>query len=571
MYSRRHFLRLSSHIVGGVLVSTALTGCALRKQSPVLSAASFRHGVASGDPLADGIMLWSRAAPQNGPGNLTVAWELATDPAFSTIIRDGMATAVPERDYTIKIDVRDLSPGRSYYYRFRSAGATSAVGRARTLPAAGADRVRLAVVSCSNYPAGYFHVYREAAREEHLDAFVHLGDYLYEYGAGGYATERAEALGRELAPDNDGELLTLEAYRRRYALYRADPDLQALHAAAPCIAVWDDHEIANDAWQGGAENHSPEEGQFSVRKLAAIQAYYEWLPIRPPDGERSERIFRSFEFGGLLALHMLDTRLIGRDRPLNYPDYVDARTGRLDSERFLADLSNPERSLLGDEQRAWLAAKLGTSAARWQVLGQQVLMGRMLMPAEMLGLKSYAEAPALLAELARLKRAGAAGQRLNQTEQQRLRAVMPYNLDAWDGYPAEREKLYGAAVAAGKRIVSLAGDTHNAWHNRLRDAAGNEVGVELATSSVSSPGFEAYFQMDVDTAERLADDLLVLIEDLEYCNLHQRGYLLLTATAEQLQAAWKFVDTVHARDYTIAGVHTARMNWSPPASSPGSR
>jgi alkaline phosphatase D len=560
MLSRRHFLRLSS----GVVLSTAVTGCTLGGRQPALSAARFDHGVASGDPLADGILLWTRATPvpgagDTGTGPVSVAWELAADEAFREVLRDGVTDTGPARDFTVKIDVRDLEPGQTYYYRFRAAGAVSATGRARTLPAAGAREVRLAVFSCSNYPAGYFYPYREAARRDDLDAFLHLGDYFYEYGAGGYATERSEELGRALPADNAGELYTLTDYRRRYALYRGDADLQAMHAAAPCISVWDDHEFANDAWREGAQNHGPDEGDWQPRMMAALQAYYEWMPIRPPAGEGSLRIYRSFDFGGLVALHMLDTRLIGRDEQLEYAHYIDEATGQLDRDRFLADLGSPTRRLLGDSQRDWLAAQLAQSSAPWQLLGQQILMARMLMPAEMLGAASYADIPPILGELARLKAAAEAGQSLSDTELARLSAVTPYNLDAWDGYPVERELLYGAARAAGKRIVSLAGDTHNAWYSTLRDRSGTAVGIELATPSVSSPGMEAYFQMDAPTAIRMAEAMPLLIDELNYCNLHQRGYLLVTATPDELRADWTFVDSVQTPEYAIAGTHTERF------------
>lgn len=555
MFSRRDFLRVSSLLGGGVVLSTALSGRSVLAQQPALSAATFAHGVASGDPLSDGMILWTRATPDGAPTSLTLFWELGLDDAFREVLRSGTVEATAERDYTVKIDVRELEPGETYYYRFRSASAESGVGRARTLPVAGVAAVKLAVLSCSNYPAGYFHAYREASRLDDLDAFVHLGDYIYEYGANGYATERAQALGRLLPDSNAGELYTLEDYRRRYALYRSDDDLQAMHAAAPCIAVWDDHEVANDTWREGAENHSPDEGDFDARKLAAVQAWHEWLPVRPPAGVPSEQIYRSFDFGGLLALHMLDTRIIARDRQLDYADYRDPETGQMNAEDFSADLSRTDRSLLGDSQLAWLGAQLAGSDATWQVLGQQVLMGRMFMPAEVLGAESYSDIPARLEALTVLKSRLLAGESLSQQDLARLQRVTPYNLDAWDGYPAEREKLYALAQRSGKRIVSLAGDTHNAWHSRLTDRNGNAVGVELATSSVTSPGMEVYFQMNADTAARLAEGLTLLIDDLQYCNLHQRGYLTVTATASDLQAEWTFIDSVHTREYRVAGVH----------------
>ncbi|MDO8861056.1 alkaline phosphatase D family protein [Haliea sp. E1-2-M8] len=436
-------------------VSTALGGCQPLQSRGVLSAARFEHGVASGDPGMDSVLLWTRATPPAREFALDLAWELAEDDAFDRVIRRGEVRADAGRDYTVKVEVRDLNPGTEYFYRFAARDSMTAVGRSKTLPAGGVQQVRLAVFSCSNYPAGYFHVYREGSRLANLDAFLHLGDYLYEYGTGGYATENAEQLGRSLSADNAEELYSLADYRKRYALYRTDPDLQAMHAAAPCIAVWDDHEIANDTWLDGAENHSAEEGDFGERKLAALRAWYEWLPVRPPIAEGNEQIYRSFDFADLLSLHMLDTRIIGRDRQLEYRDYVDSATGDMDQDRFRHDLGNPERSLLGASQLAWLGERFAASNARWQLLGQQVLMAKM----------------------------------------------------------------------------------------------------HLATASVSSPGMEKYLSVAGEEALQLAEAMTLLVEELQYCNLHQRGFMLLTVTPGALEADWLFVDTISERDYQPGGSH----------------
>jgi alkaline phosphatase D len=555
MISRRHFLRLSSALTGSVVLSTALGGCQPVRPRDALSVARFDHGIASGDPAVDSVLLWTRATPAAGELALNLAWELAEDAAFERVIRRGEVRADAERDYTVKVDVRDLEPGTEYFYRFAARDSASVVGRSKTLPGAGVQQLRMAVFSCSNYPTGYFHVYREGSRVAGLDAFLHLGDYLYEYGMGEYATEQAVELGRELAADNAGELHSLGDYRKRYALYRRDPDLQAMHAAAPCIAVWDDHEVANDAWREGAENHSPEEGDFGERKLAALRAWYEWLPVRPPVAEGSEQIYRSFDFGDLLSLHMLDTRIIARDRQLEYRDYVDPETGAMDQERFRADLGNPQRSLLGAAQLTWLGERLAASNARWQVLGQQVLMAKMHLPADLLAVEELSELPPLLAELAELKAAQQRGVDIGPEQEARLQRVTPYNLDAWDGYPVEREKLYGMAQQLGKRLIVLAGDTHNAWYSRLHDRQGTEVGVELATASVTSPGLEKYLQVEGEQAMELAQAMTLLIEELQYCNAHQRGFMLLEVTPVSLEAQWLFVDSINDRNYQLAGSH----------------
>ncbi|MEM8942638.1 MAG: alkaline phosphatase D family protein [Pseudomonadota bacterium] len=553
--NRREVLRHTLSLASTVYVSTALTGCVSSGALASLDEADFTHGVASGDPEPDALMLWTRAVPRAGE-RVQIAWEVAEDANFERTLRSGITTTSSDRDYTIKVDVRDLVQGRDYYYRFRSADGVSTTGKARTPPTDAIDELHLAVFSCSNYPAGYFHAYAEAAGLSHIDAFLHLGDYFYEYGVGGYATERAEELGRSLASNNSGELLTLEDYRRRYALYRSDKDLQALHAAAPMIAVWDDHEIANDTWKRGAENHSNEEGDFEQRRTAAIQAYFEWMPLRPVIPDAEGRIYRSFAFGDLVDLHMLDTRLVGRDRQLNYRDFVDRETGILDNETFLSELSSPTRSLLGEPQRDWLYGSLQASSAKWQVLGQQVLMARMTMPTTLLEKlfqdRDFNRTRPTIERLVRAKAAMLQGADLSPQAAASVKQVLPYNLDAWDGYPAEREQLYAVARRLKKSLVVLAGDTHNAWYSELRDRWGQPVGVELGASSVSSPGMESYLGLaNEDQSETLARALTTLIDELQYCELRRRGFLEVTFTREAVTARWHFMDSVTETSYGV--------------------
>lgn len=551
--SRRDLLRYSVAIGTFIPVSTALSGCALGSSAQTLTAVEFTHGVASGDPEAGAIMLWTRAVPNAGEAG-HVGWEVSEHSDFRDVLRSGVSEAQAERDFTVKVDVRELMPGTDYYYRFLGSSGSSTVGRARTLPTGVVDELRLAVLSCSNYPAGYFHAYAEAARLQQVDACLHLGDYFYEYGASGYATERADELGRQLAEDNAGELYTLGDYRKRYALYRSDPDLQALHARAPMIAVWDDHEIANDTWRDGAENHSEDEGDFVSRRRAAIQAYFEWMPLRPVVPDAEGRIYRSFRFGDLVDLHMLDTRLAGRDRQLAFANFVDAETGAMDSQAFASALTAPERSMLGEAQRTWLYGSLEESRARWQVLGQQVLMARMTMPASLLSSllrdRDFAGAAPLIDALINDKAALGAGEPLSEQRMQRLQQVMPYNLDAWDGYPAEREQLYAVAERLDQRLIVLAGDTHNAWYSELRDRNDRVVGIEFATPSVSSPGMEAYLNLGEEQARALTQALPALIDELQYCDIHRRGFLEVVFTREQVRPIWHFIDSVTTRDYT---------------------
>lgn len=315
-------------------------------------AARFTHGVASGDPLADRVILWTRVLPAEGTST-SVTWEVANDNAFTTIISRGTSTTDASCDYTVKVDAGGSQAGATYFYRFKVGATLSPVGRTRTLPTGTVNEIKLAVFSCANYPAGYFHAYAEATKRDDLFAAVHLGDYIYEYGAGAdqYASVDAAKLGRVSVPAN--ELLKLDDYRQRYAQYRSDKDLQALHAKLPFICIWDDHEIANDTWKEGAENHTPaNEGDFALRRAAAVKAWREWLPVR--EDSNPLRIYRSFQFGNLLSLHMLETRNLARDKPLDYADFMDATTGTFDATRFAAAMADPTRQLLGTEQTAWL-------------------------------------------------------------------------------------------------------------------------------------------------------------------------------------------------------------------------
>ncbi len=300
---------------------TALTAAGLASPAlalgvtgrPTGRAPAFLHGVASGDPLHDRVILWTRITPSRLDGSAAVQWRIAKDRSLRNPIAAGAAVTDPRRDFTVKVDVTGLEPGRTYYYGFRSEGVDSPVGRTRTLPVGVARSLRFAFVSCSNFPYGYFNAYRRIAERHDLDFVLHLGDYLYEYPIGVYANPALAGV-RDVVPSN--EIVSLADYRLRHALYRTDADLQELHRQHPMICVWDDHESANDAWRDGAENHNPElgEGEWSVRRAAAARAYDEYLPIRTsPQGV--ERIYRRFQFGQLADLIMLDTRLHGHRRP----------------------------------------------------------------------------------------------------------------------------------------------------------------------------------------------------------------------------------------------------------------
>ncbi len=547
-FSRRAFLLGSSVLSGSLVVGQALTGC-VSAGGGRLSQANFTHGVASGDPLTDRVIIWTRAVPADLALEARIGWQMAEDAEFKRIVAEGQAQAKVSYDYTLKVDVTGLSAGKRYYYRFLSASASSDIGQTITLPET-ADSLRMAVFSCSNYPAGHFNVYQLASENPDIDLVLHLGDYIYEYGMGGYATQKAATIGRALPADNANELLSLTDYRKRYATYRTDKGLLALHQARPFIAVWDDHEIANDTWKNGAENHNEGEGDFLARKMAAIQAYYEWMPIRPPMGDTHQQIYRQFDYGNLVSLYMLDTRVIARDEQLDYKGYFAKDSGKFDQAAFARDLMAPQRALMGETQLNWLVEAMATSDCRWQVLGQQILMGKMLFPAEIIAAGDFKKVPAMISELVALKQKVLQGEQLPVEQLARLQQKLAYNLDAWDGYPAEREKLYQAVKQLNKKLVVLAGDTHNAWYNKLVAADGSELGIELGVSSVSSPGMETYLSMTHEQAAQLAQGLTLLIDDLQYCDMSHRGYLHVQFDQSQITSNWCFVDQIDSTEFT---------------------
>jgi alkaline phosphatase D len=535
--SRRNFLQGAMLYAMAVGAGISLSACggggsddgSAEGTVPNPEVGSFLHGVASGDPLSDRVMLWTRVSVA-APGALTVTWEVASDANFGLIVARGSASTGPQQDYTVKVDAAGLQPASVYYYRFYKGTEPSPTGRTKTLPVGNVSQVKFAVVSCANFPAGYFNVYADVAKRTDVDVVLHLGDFIYEYGVLGYASQLAIAIDRASQPAH--EILTLQGYRLRHAQYRTDRDLLALHASAPMIAVWDDHDLADNAWSGGAGNHDPaSESSFAARRAAAVQAYHEWLPTRMPEAANPLKIYRSFDFGTLLSLHMLDTRLIGRDEQVSLEQYLqDAAAGA-------------SRQLLGPEQSDWLTAKLTASQATWQVLGQQVLMARMDIPL------SVASAFTLetLAEflLAQSTPAALRSDRQRDLLNQRL---VPYNLDAWDGYPAARDALLSLARSQGKNLVSLAGDTHNAWASNLTDAAGQRVGVEFATASVSSPGFERL--LPLISSAVLSDAFPKMVKDLRYAETSKRGYLALTVTPAEVRGDWIEISTVLSRSYT---------------------
>ncbi len=443
----------------------------------------FFHGVASGDPLADKVIIWTKVSPVSNTENIDVAWRMALDPEMTQIVKQGNYSATASRDFTVKVDVTGLSSNKYYYYDFKAFGKHSVRGRTKTAPSADeSNEVRLGVVSCSNYEYGYFNTYKMLAKRNDIDAILHLGDYIYEYEVGGYS---AGIAGRTHEPEN--EIVSLQDYRIRHSHYKLDNNLQNLHQQFPFITVWDDHESADNSYKDGANNHTEgAEGSWVERKSHSIQAYMEWMPIR--ENANGKSIYRTINYGNLVNLYMLDTRIEERD--------LQAATGNV------IEINDSTRRLIGDKQFNWLVNEMKNSTAKWNVVGQQVMMAPL--------------------------RAG----------------VVPINTDQWDGYEFERSRLYKAVKDNEiKNFVVLTGDIHTSWANDLPEnliyeplTGTGSLGVEFVVSSVTSPGLNIPMGQYAIQAANL---------HVQYLDLSQHGYLVLDLNKDFIQGEWYYqvVDT----------------------------
>ncbi len=502
----------------------------------------FAHGVASGDPGADSVVIWTRISPAaigDRTYSANVIWETAADEAFTEMRGKGEASADASRDWTVKILLKDLQPGSAYYYRFRIGDAYSPVGRTRTLPAGAVDRARFAVVSCSNYPFGYFNVYDLISRRDDIDAVIHLGDYIYEYSTKGYGGETGARLGRDHQPAH--EIVSLNDYRTRYAQYKADPASQAMHAAHPIIPIWDDHETSNNSWKDGAENHQPEtEGDWNARRRAALQAYYEWMPVREP-AMAPEAFFRSFSYGDLLTIAAIETRLMARARQFEYAEIIPTLQSTEDVERFKNDILWDEtREMLGAAQIDYLDRIFRTSIGAgqpWRLVANQIIMAKVTAP-DLTPHMSENDIVALEAEWDQ-GRAFVESSALG----------LPSNFDAWDGYPAARECFYNMIKAAGgEGMIVVTGDTHTWWANDLVARDGAHMGVELGAHSVTSP---SPYRKEFLGGKGAEYALLTNRDnkDVRYLSGEDHGYIDLNITRDAARAEFVAVDTVESRNY----------------------
>lgn len=514
--TRREALRASMGLAGAAGLASA---CATT-QGEAVSPVDFRHGVASGDPLGDRVVIWTRATPREADAtSARVRWVVARDPGLRDIVREGFGRTGPDADFTIKADVDGLAPGQSYYYGFFGADADSPVGLTRTLPESGVERMVIAACSCSNHPFGYFHAYRHIAARSDIDLVLHLGDYIYEYGgADSWGQETGERLGRAHEPAH--EIVSLADYRTRYAQYRSDADLQAAHAAAPWMAAWDDHEIANNPWTDGAQNHNPEngEGAWEDRKANALRAYYEWMPVREPaPGRAREAIWRSVDFGAMARIVLFETRLTGRVEQLVYERDL-AGVSEEEVAAFRARLEAPDRFMIAADQERFVTDATRSRAdggAAWTVFGNQIIFARQTNP----DMRLRYDQAALAALQERSPWVGGAIERSG--------LGLPTNLDAWDGYPVQRDRLSAAFHDSGADIVMLTGDTHCFWANELCDPRGRRFGAEFGTTGIASPGFGALYRGLEPDIQQL---IVAANREIRYCNANVQGYLTLTLT-----------------------------------------
>jgi alkaline phosphatase D len=449
----------------------------------------FYHGVASGDPLADRVIIWTRVTPQDSITEIKVRWEISENENFNPIHSSDSVLTNLERDYTVKVDVPHLQPGKFYYYRFIALGKTSIVGRTKT-SSLEPDSLKFAVVSCNNWEFGYFNAYENIANKN-VDAVIHLGDYIYEYATGKYGDT---TIGRINIPTH--EVITLQDYRTRYSQYHLDDGLRHARQMHPFITIWDDHEVANNVYTEGAQNHQQDEGDFDKRKEAAKQAYYEWIPIR-----ESGKHYRKFSYGKLADLVMLDERLEGRTKPV---DSVSSK-----------DYNDTGRTMLGNVQHAWLEDALLKSKSTWKIIGNQVIFSD-----------------------------------VNASPTYRGSGV---NLDAWDGYPDEKKRIIKLLRENNMRnVIFITGDTHASWAieaatetaktYNVKNSAG-AFAIELGTTSVSSGNGDEY-GVNPDSVIKKEQALLKVNPHVKYLNNRDHGYMLVTLFPTYTKSEWWYVKTL---------------------------
>jgi alkaline phosphatase D len=497
----------------------------------MLGATGFTHNVASGEPGPDAMLLWTRYVPAADTNVVRLEAEVALDPQFSKVVAGGVVRTGAYRDWTAKITVDGLKPGTVYWYRFVAPdGTRSPVGRTKTLPQGPVNRFGLAVFSCSNLPQGWFNAYGHAAARPDLDLWLHTGDYIYEYGVA--STREADwAQGRKEMLLPLTEILAIADYRLRYASYRADPDLQRLHQMAPMVALWDDHESANDSWEGGAQNHQPDkEGDWNTRRAAAMQVYREWMPV-------SDEPWKAYPIGTLATLYRTESRLLARTRPADIGAAFKAADPDAALKAFRDGVwRDPAATMMGSTQESWLAHQMKANPG-WQLVGMGTILGRTVMPSDAVDWLKSDVTEKKANSYRNDVRAAAQG--------------LPMWMDRWDGYPAARSRLLKSAQGSDADLVMLSGDSHNAWAYALVED-GRPAGVEFAGHAVTSNGMEG--DMGADPLA-VAKGFMAANPELKWADTSQRGYMMLDVTSSRVTGEWLFMRTVKARSLALAGSH----------------
>jgi alkaline phosphatase D len=515
------------------LGALALPGGALAAMQAALTP-GFSHNVASGEPSQRSVLLWTRYVSAASESKLRV--EVWVEGAPSKIVTGGEVIASPARDHIAKITVKGLKPGKRYNYRFIAPdGSKSPTGRTKTLPEGDVSKYRMAVFSCSNMPFGYFNAYAHANAVDDFDLVLHLGDYLYEYQRGYYPLAKDAVAERLIEPA--GEMVALADYRLRYASYRADPDLQKLHAMHPMIAMWDDHEFANDAYATGAQNHQANEGDWRERKIAAERAYREWMPVSDRVGDD---YWSKYAIGNLAEIQLTESRISARSKQLSIGDPKGDADEIMRQLKSFHDgaLQDRDRTMLGATQEHWLAKRFAAPNKRWNIWAQQTIVGSLIQPE---GLENWLASDTLPFVKDRVMRGALAA-----------KVGIPSNMDAWDGYPAARAKALSAAQAGNADLIVLTGDTHNAWAFDLSHD-GKAAGVEFAGHSVTSPGLESSFT-GTDNAT-LSKALSAANPGLIWADTGRRGYMAVELTPNKAVSEWRFTDSIKSRSARLAATH----------------
>ena len=533
--SRRNFLRTAAVATSAAGAAVAVPSAQSQSTLPTkpvpvemeLAPLPFVHGVASGDPLPNAVVIWTRitpdehAMPGSGRGaNTRVRWRVARDAQLRDIVAEGETESRVERDHTIHVDVSGLEPDTVYYYAFTVAngpheGAASPLGRTKTAPVGHVDRQRWAVASCANWESGFFTAYQDMAARAwagELDLTVFLGDYIYEYAQYEYA-----GYGPVRLHQPAHEIVTLADYRTRYGRYRTDPNLRDAHAALPWVVVWDDHEFANNNWRDGAENHNADEGDFHTRRDAAMRAYYEWMPVRLTETSDEGHIYRSLRFGDLVELTIMDLR--------TYRDKEFWRGG--------ARQTGDARTMLGSEQYDWLIDTLERSTATWNALGNSVMFSPLHLGA---AFNHAATRPVAKSLSANIVPAQAPIPELND---------MPLNGDQWDGYDFERRRLINALGRLGKHPIFLTGDIHSEWAHTITHG-GKEIGCEIVCSSITAPNVAESTKIRAGhpVFGAACGYLRAANPSLHHVALDTHGYTIVDITAEQVDMQWLRVHNI---------------------------